>query len=152
MKYFLVFLLHFSILLHSQNNVNLDSTHFYSNLAAKNSAEDNYKSAIYYTQKAINYSEQSKDKYNQALQTFLLGKLYFELNKNEDAENFLNESIALFKKQAASIPYSDAYYFLGLAKIRKNDFTSAERFLDKSLSIRRALEIPQHDLDDPITV
>lgn len=152
MKYFLVFLLHFSILLHSQNNVNLDSTHFYSNLAAKNSTENNYKSAIYYTQKAINYSEQSQDKYNQALQTFLLGKLYFELNKNEDAENFLNESIALFKKQAASIPYSDAYYFLGLAKIRKNDFTLAERFLDKSLSIRRALEIPQHDLDDPITV
>ncbi|WP_026706887.1 ATP-binding protein [Flavobacterium frigidarium] len=152
MKYFLVFLLHFSILLHSQTNVNLDSTLFYSNLAAKNSTEDNYKSAIYYTQKAINYSEQSKDKYNQALQTFLLGKLYFELNKNEDAENFLNESIALFKKQAASIPYSDAYYFLGLAKIRKKDYTSAERFLDKSLKIRRALKIPQHDLDDAITV
>ena len=62
MKYFLVFLLHFSILLHSQTNVNLDSTRFYSNLAAKNSTEDNYKSAIYYTQKAINYSEQSKDR------------------------------------------------------------------------------------------
>lgn len=152
MKYFLVFLLHFSVLLYSQKNADVDSTSIYSKLATKNTAEDNYKNAIYYTQKAINYSEQNQDSYNQACQTFVLGKLYFDLNKNEDAENFLTESIAIFKKQAASVSYSDAYYYLGLAKIRKKDYSSAERYIDKSLAIRRALPIPNHDLDDAITV
>ena len=72
-----VFIVFFNSLLYAQDKEPVDSISFYNKTAQTNILINNYKNAIDYTQKAINYSEANSDKLNQAIQTFHLGKIYY---------------------------------------------------------------------------
>ncbi|NRS89240.1 signal transduction histidine kinase/CheY-like chemotaxis protein [Flavobacterium sp. 7E] len=142
MKCFVFFIVFFNSLLYAQDKEPVDSISFYNKAAQTNILKNNYKNAIDYTQKAINYSEANSDKLNQAIQTFHLGKIYYDLNKNNDATHFLTESITLFENFPISVGRSEAYYYLGLTKSRKGDFNTATIYFNKSEQIKRALKIP----------
>ncbi|MGO4822471.1 MULTISPECIES: ATP-binding protein [unclassified Flavobacterium] len=150
MKYFLVFIAFFNSFLYAQQKEDRDSVTYYNDLAVANILVNKYKNAIYYTQKAINFSESKGDLKNRAVQTFNLGKIYFDLKKQNDAIEFLSESITLFEKLPPSAPYANAYYYLGLSHIAKANYNAAEICLNKSQSIREELKID--DTDDLIAL
>jgi signal transduction histidine kinase/CheY-like chemotaxis protein len=145
MKYFLVYLFLFTSALFAQKKESIDSTLYYSNLANTNIVVNKYKNAIYYTQKAINYSEANTNLYQQALQTFSLGKIYYKLKKNNDAIQFITESITVFENIPLCESYATAYYYLGLCQIQDANYSAAEISLNKSKSIRKELKLPDTD-------
>ncbi|OCB76498.1 tetratricopeptide repeat-containing hybrid sensor histidine kinase/response regulator [Flavobacterium crassostreae] len=145
MNYFWAFILFFSILMHAQKKEPLDSLSFYTGLAQSSIAKNHYKNAIDYTQKAINYSESKQDSYHKAVQIFQLGKIYYDLKKNNDAADFFNQSIYLFKNLPISSTYSIVYYYLGLVKMKQQNYDVAETCFKKSLSIAKKLNITTYN-------
>lgn len=57
----------------------VDSTKYYIDLAVFNRKTDNYKSSLYFSQKAINFSSANNDKKAEALAQYSLATTYFEL-------------------------------------------------------------------------
>jgi signal transduction histidine kinase/CheY-like chemotaxis protein len=141
MKYLLVYIAFFTSHLHAQKAETVDSVLYYKNLANTNILVNKYKNAIYYTQKAIDYSEATSNTYHKAVQTFNLGKIYYDLKKNNDAIQFFTESITFFENIPLSESYANAYYYLGLAQIREANYNAAEISLNKSSSIKKELKI-----------
>jgi tetratricopeptide (TPR) repeat protein len=74
-------LLHF----YSQNKESTDSISYYTNLANVSVKENKYKDVLYFTQKAINYCDNNGKTEDQAIQTYNLGKIYYDLNRYTDA-------------------------------------------------------------------
>ncbi|WP_367757510.1 ATP-binding protein [Flavobacterium sp. WC2430] len=145
MKYFLVYLVFFNSLLYSQTNESKDSIEFYTNLAHENIKNNKYKNALFYTQKAINFSETSGSIIDQANQTFKLGEIYYTLKKYNDAIEIFSESIALFETTKPTLSYANTYYYLGLSHIGKSNYSAAEICFNKAQSIYKALKIDDYD-------
>ena len=66
MKYFLLFTVFFHSLLYSQIENKVDSVTYYSKLASENIKNNNYKEALLYTQKSIDYCKKNKNTEAQA--------------------------------------------------------------------------------------
>ena len=125
MKTFLLFFILISTLSFSQKKkaVNkIDSVAYYSNLRDSNVKANKYKDALLYTQKAISYSKNNNLIESQAIQTFFLGKLYYDVKKYDDAIKSFNNSIALFKNLVPSSIQASAYYHLGMCYMQKRSF------------------------------
>lgn len=118
-----------------------DSIFYYSHLSEIKSKQNNYKEALLYTQKAIHFAKQTKQKESQAIQTFKLGKLYFEVKKYDDAINFFNKSASLSKQFEASTTQATTNYYLGLCYIKKEQFKEAELCFNKAEFIYKTLKI-----------
>lgn len=140
MKYLLVFIIFFNSLLYSQNKENADSTTYYSNLADSNIKENNYKNALLYTQKAINYCVENNQIDNQGIQTYKLGKIYFAVKKYDDAREAFSESISLLENLKSSAVYADLYYHLGLTYIHNKNYKAAEICFDKAQEINNEIQ------------
>ncbi|SEG48836.1 tetratricopeptide repeat-containing hybrid sensor histidine kinase/response regulator [Flavobacterium urumqiense] len=135
MKYFFVFIFFCNSFLYSQTNEKTDSIQYYLNLSNLNIKEDSYKKALFYTQKAINYSKVTRNIEAQADQTFRLGKIYFDLKKYNDAIKTFHNSIEFYKKLEPSSNYAYCIYYLGLSYIEKKDFNDAEISFNNTKSI-----------------
>lgn len=135
MKYFFVFIFFCNSFLYSQTNEKTDSIQYYLNLSNLNIKEDSYKKALFYTQKAINYSKVTRNIQAQADQTFRLGKIYFDLKKYNDAIKTFHNSIEFYKKLEPSSNYAYCNYYLGLSYIEKKDFNDAEISFNNTKSI-----------------
>ena len=135
MKYFFVFIFFCNSFLYSQTNEKTDSIQYYLNLSNLNIKEDSYKKALFYTQKAINYSKATRNIEAQADQTFRLGKIYFDLKKYNDAIKTFHNSIEFYKKLEPSSNYAYCNYYLGLSYIEKKDFNDAEISFNNTKSI-----------------
>lgn len=142
MKYLLVFIIFFNSLLYSQKMENTDSIAYYSTLADSNIKENEYKNALFYAQKAINYSVENNQTDRQGIQTYKLGKIYFAVKKYDDAKEAFSESISLLENLKTSATYADLYYYLGLTHINKKKHKAAEICFDKAQEINRELQIP----------
>jgi signal transduction histidine kinase len=126
MKYFFVFIFFCNSFLYSQTNEKIDSLSYYSNLSNSNIKADKYKKALFYTQKAINYSLETRNIAGQADQTYRLGKIYFDLKKYNDAIKTFHKSIEFYKELEPNSNYAYCNYYLGLSYIEKRNFNAAE--------------------------
>jgi signal transduction histidine kinase/CheY-like chemotaxis protein len=144
MKYIFVFIFFFNSFLYSQTNEKTDSIAYYSGLSNSNLKVNKYKNALFYTQKAINYSKSIRNIPEEAYQTFRLGKIYYDLKKHNDAILTFHKSIALYKNLNPSISngYGYTYYYLGICYIEKSNFADAEIYLDEAKFIFDKLKTP----------
>lgn len=126
MKYFFVFIFFCNSFLYSQTNEKIDSLSYYSNLSNSNIKADKYKKALFYTQKAINYSLETRNIEGQAYQSYRLGKIYFDLKKYNDAIKTFHKSIEFYKELEPNSNYAYCNYYLGLSYIEKRNFNAAE--------------------------
>jgi tetratricopeptide (TPR) repeat protein len=97
---FMFLLLHF----YSQNKESTDSISYYTNLANVSVKENKYKDVLYFTQKAINYCDNNGKTEDQAIQTYNLGKIYYDLNRYTDARESFTESTSLFQSLQFNLP------------------------------------------------
>lgn len=141
MKSIGVFIIFFSSFLYAQKKEIKDSTAYYNNLANSNIQINKFKNALFYTQKAIDYAEENSLVEAQATQTLYLGKIYFDLEKNNDAIETFSKSIALFESIAPSATYAQAYYYLGLTEMQKLNYKEAEIYFNRSKVIYKLLKI-----------
>ncbi|CAM3058555.1 tetratricopeptide repeat-containing hybrid sensor histidine kinase/response regulator [Flavobacterium frigoris] len=146
MRYLLVYMFFISSFLYSQKKESTDSISYYTNQANSNIRENKYKNALCFTQKAITYCDKNGKIEAQAIQTYNLGKIYYDLNKYSDASENFTESITLFE----SLPHNTAqsansYYYLSLSLVATKNYKAAEAALTKALTIYKELNI---DTDD----
>jgi len=141
MKYFLFFIIFFNSLLYSQKRDKIDSITYYTNLAEVSLKNNQYKDVLSYTQKSINFCKLNNKKEAQATQTYILGKIYFDLKKYNDAIEILNKSLLLFKKNESTATVANANYYLGLAYLEKNKYNLAETCFNKTKEIQKRLKI-----------
>lgn len=147
MRYLLVFMFFIHSFLYSQKKVDTDSISHYTEQANSSIKENKYKNALFFTQKAINYCEVHHKKEAQALQTFNLGKIYYDLSKYSDANESFTESISLFEGLPPSTQVANSYYYLSLSSIGTKNYKAAENSLNKALSIYKTLNIqPNEDI------
>ncbi len=145
MKYLLVVIIFFNSFLYSQKKETLDSLSYYTNLVNANIKGNNYKNALYFTQKAILFCQSNCKKIDQATQIFKLGKIYFDLNKNNDAIEKFSESITIFETLEPIPNYAKAYYYLGIVHLNKGNYASAEICFNKAQAIYNELKIEDTD-------
>ncbi len=142
MKYAFVFIFFFNSFLYSQSHEKTDSIAYYGSLRNANLKANKYKNALFYTQKAIHYSQSIRNVPEQAYQTFRLGKIYYDLKKYNDAIQTLHKSITLYKDLNPTSNYGAAYYYLSLCYIEKSNFADAEVYLNEAKSIFEKLKTP----------
>jgi tetratricopeptide (TPR) repeat protein len=107
-------LLHF----YSQNKESTDSISYYTNLANVSVKENKYKDVLYFTQKAINYCDNNGKTEDQAIQTYNLGKIYYDLNRYTDARESL-QKVLLFHSLPPTVQSANTYYYLSLSNSGK---------------------------------
>ncbi|MFV8342214.1 ATP-binding protein [Flavobacterium sp. XS2P39] len=141
MKYLFIFIFFLHSFLYSQTNEKTDSIAYYSTLSSTNIVNNKYKNALYYTQKAINYSKAIRNAQAQANQTYNLGKIYFDSKKYNDAIENFHRSITLYKNLNPNTSYAYCYYYLGLAYMEKSNFADAEICFKETQSLFEELKI-----------
>lgn len=143
MKYFLLFIVFFHSLLYSQIENKADSVNYYSILASENIKNNNYKKALSFTQKSIEYCRKTKNIQAEAIETFNLGKIYFDLNLHNDAIELLGKSIVLFNKisKKPNSIVAKAYYYISLSCVEKKNYILAESSILKTEEIQKKLKI-----------
>src|SRR6478735_6249731 len=142
MKHFLLFIVFFHSLLYSQTESKVDSIAYYSRLANENIKNNNYKEAVSYIQKSIDYCKKTKKTEAEAIQTYSLGKIYFDLNLHNDAIELFNKSIVLFNsisKGNNNKTVAEAYYYLSLSCLLKKKYLIAETSILKVEEIQKKL-------------
>ncbi|MFV8326094.1 ATP-binding protein [Flavobacterium sp. ZS1P14] len=141
MKYLFIFIFFLNSVLYSQTNEKTDSISYYGNLSKANILDNKYKNALFYTQKAISYSKDIRNTLAQTNQTYLLGKIYYDLKKYNDAIETFHKSITLYKNLHPTAVYAYSYYYLGVCYIAKANFADAKICFDQSQSIFDELKI-----------
>lgn len=144
MRILLLFFILINNFLYSQRNNSIgkiDSVAYYSNFRNSSISANKYKDALYYTQKAINYSQGKFKIEEEAIQTYNLGKIYYDVKKYDDAIKILNKSINLFKALRPSSTFASAYYFLGVSYLKKNNVSNAQICIEKAQTLYHKLEI-----------
>lgn len=142
MKHFFFFIIFSSSFLYSQSHEKTDSIAYYSNLSDSNIKTNKYKNALYYTQRAINYSRVNHKTEVQAIQTYKLGKIYYDLKKYNDAIKIFHKCLLLYKTLPPSATYASTYYYLGICYMKNKNYADAEICFDKAKSINDSLKIP----------
>nr|WP_314897138.1 ATP-binding protein [uncultured Flavobacterium sp.] len=141
MKYLFIFIFFLNSFLYSQTNEKTDSIPYYNNLSSSNILNNKYKNALFYTQKAINYSKAIRNTQAQANQIYNLGKIYFDLKKYNDAIETFHKSITLNKNLKPTATYAYSYYYLGVCYIEKSNFADAGVCFNETQSLFDALKI-----------
>jgi signal transduction histidine kinase/ActR/RegA family two-component response regulator len=143
MKHFLLFIFFFHSLLYSQRTRTVDSTSYYSHLATKNTNKNNYKEALYFSQKAIDFCKKTNNTEAEATQRYKLGKIYFDLKLHNDAIEILDNCIQLFDSISTkpNQKVATAYYYMSLSYMAKKNYALAENCIANSSAIRSKLGI-----------
>lgn len=148
MKFLTAFFIFFSSLSFFQKSNatgKVDSVAYYGNLANSNKIENKYRNALYYTQKAINYSKEKHKIEDQAIQNFNLGKLYFDVKKYDEAINAFNKSIALSNVLKPSPKQAYSHYYIGICLIQEKEYSKAKISIDRAKSLFKTLKITNAD-------
>ena len=141
--------LYFFILLHTLTfsqakgtKVEIDSVKYYLELSLFNEKDNNYKNALYYTQRAIDYAHLTKNTSEEAKSYATLGHIYFELNKYDDAIENFKKSGLLYNKLNPSSEQAYNYYQLGMCFMEIENFTKAESYFDQAKLIYTTIKLP----------
>ena len=117
----------FSVLSFSQPKAEkIDSVATYLQLAAFDIKVNNYISALDHTQKAINYATAKNDIEDQAKSFALLGDLYFQIKKYEDAFDGYEYASKLYASLPPSSSQALVHYKKGLCYMQKKQYAMAE--------------------------
>jgi signal transduction histidine kinase/tetratricopeptide (TPR) repeat protein len=141
MKNSWIFILFIGSFLYAQNKEAKDSVIYYHDLATTNIQLSKFKNALFYTQKGIDYADESNQLEAQATETLHIGKIYFDLQKYDDAIESLTKSISLFESLTLTVQSAEAHYYVGLAEMQKGNYGAAKNYFNKALSISKLLKI-----------
>jgi tetratricopeptide (TPR) repeat protein len=125
--------------LYSQNKESTDSISYYTNLECQCQRKQ-IQDVLYFTQKAINYCDNNGKTEDQAIQTYNLGKIYYDLNRYTDARESFTESTSLFQSLTPTVQSANTYYYLSFPIVEKK-YKAAEISLNKSIAIYKELNI-----------
>ncbi|MEK8179608.1 ATP-binding protein [Flavobacterium buctense] len=146
----LLFILLFQTLGFSQRKVAIspaDSTAYYIDLANFNKKINNYKSSLYFSQKAINYAQLKGNTQQKSDALYSLGTTYFELKKYEDAVEVFSKCAALLSSIPPSSQQAICYYNMGMCYMNLDEFAKAELNFNKSQAVYNILKI---DASEPL--
>lgn len=127
----------------------VDSTKYYIDLAVFNRKTDNYKSSLYFSQKAIDFSKANNNKKSEALAQYSLATTYYELKKYEDAIDVFEKCIKLLSAFPPTTQQAICYYDIGMCYMNVDEFKKAEIFFNKSQSVYSLLKI---DASEPLNL
>ncbi|TBX69956.1 response regulator [Flavobacterium silvisoli] len=119
----------------------IDSTAYYIQLANFNKKTNNYKFSLAFIQKAFNYAKSHDDIKGKAESLFLLGTIYFELKKTNDAVETFTKSAGYYSQLPPTADYALCYYNIGLCFMNLEEFDKAENNFEKAQSIYDSLKI-----------
>ena len=113
-----------------------DSIDYYLEIAIFNKEDKkSFNKAIVYTEKAIEFAKMHTDKSKLANCYLILGGIYQDLQKNDEAiENYIR-SINLYSKDNPNSNLALAYYNLGKCYLEKNKADLSEIYFKKSASL-----------------
>ncbi|MDY0090596.1 MAG: response regulator [Flavobacteriaceae bacterium] len=147
MKHLIILFILYSVSLQSQNNITqnvvVDSTSYFIELANFHKKNNNYRSSMDNIQKAIDFAEKKGDLNDKANSYLFLGNLYFDLKRFGDALETYNKCISFYSLQKPTSNMAYAYYGIGLCYIEKVEYTKAESFFKKAEEIYEIMQIPE---------
>lgn len=144
MRFWQFSLLLFSVLTFSQPKAEkLDSVGSYLQMAAFDTRINNYIAALDHTQKAINYAEANGEVENQAKSYTLLGDVYFQIERYEDAFDGYSHASKLYSTLPPSSSQALVYYKKGLCYMQKKQYPQAEASFNTAKEIHNS--ISYHD-------
>jgi signal transduction histidine kinase/CheY-like chemotaxis protein len=119
-----------------------DSVDYYLEIAIFNKEDKkSYNKAIIYTEKAIDYAKNEKLEHKLGDCYLVLGRIYYDLNKLDDAiENFIR-SINIYTKKEANYNLAFAYYNLGKCYLESNKIELSEIYFKKATNIYEKLNL-----------
>lgn len=124
-RYFWIVLLVSSTMLYASTTQIIDSISIYHNLSQYNFKIHNYEKAIHFANKALKNSQTTKNIEAQIERNFVLGKLYFDLKKFNEAQNYFEHSFQLNPKSPPDFNKLKALYFVGYCEIEKKEWNKA---------------------------
>ncbi len=124
-----------------KSTVKVDSIDYYIELSNFNIKTNNYKFSLSFAQKAIDYAKKTKNKKAEARGFSLLGSLYFDLKKYDDAIESYYKSIAQYNTFSPTSQQAYAYYKLGLCFMEKGEYSKADTYFDKAKTIYSSIKI-----------
>ena len=127
-----------------ENNALSAMTH--QNLGLINSRLNNYEEAMEHMGKALAINEFNKDTLKLADAYHIMGTLYFELGKYEDAKTYLSTALAFREKLWGDNHPSVANSYNNLANVVYNlgDYDKALEYIQKALDIKKAVLCENH--------
>lgn len=133
MKKILLFLL-VSFVLFGQKKVSksIDSLSYYFEQIEYNKKANNYRNCLFYSKKAIDFSQKQNDDKALADGYYNLGLVYYDLRKQEDAIEAFVRSVAIYSTLPVSTEQAMCYYYLGMAYIKQKNTTLAEKNLNQA--------------------
>ncbi|MFN3753763.1 ATP-binding protein [Flavobacterium sp.] len=146
----LFFILLFHTLCFGQRKVittAVDSTAYYIELSHFNKKINNYKSSLFFSQKAINYAKVKGDTQQKSDALFSLGSTYFELKKYNDAVEIFAKCAALLSSIPPTSQQAICYYNMGMCYMNLDDFAKAELNFNKAQAVYNILKI---DASEPL--
>ncbi len=120
----------------------VDSIAYYIELSNFNIKTNNYKFSLNFAQKAIDYAHEVKDVKSEANANALIGGIYFELKKFDDAIESYYKSVSLYNTLKPSSQQAYCYYQLGLCFMEKENYLVADNNFDKAKTIFQTIKIP----------
>ena len=142
----LIFAMLFSTFLVAQRaqkkSVKTDSISYYTELSQFNIKTNNYKFSLSFAQKAIDYAHKLNDVKAEAYSNALIGGIYFELKKYDDAIESYYKSVSLYNTLKPSSQQAFCYYQLGLCFMEKGNYLVAENNFEKAKTIFLTIKIP----------
>ncbi len=146
MKHFLLFLFFLSSLSFAQKkekkSTKVDSVAYYIELSNFNIKTNNYKFSLNFAQKAIDYAHEAKNIKSEAYANSLIGGIYYELKKYDDAIESYYKSVSLYNTLKPSSQQAYCYYQLGLCFMEKESYLVAENNFEKAKTIFQTIKIP----------
>lgn len=117
-----------------------DSTDYYLELGLFNKEDKkSYKSAIEFTEKAINYAKAKKVKTKLADAYLQLGNIYYYLEKNNLAIDYFIRAVNTYNKKEPNTNMALSYYGLGKCYLKKDNVTVAEIYFEKAALLYKNL-------------
>lgn len=139
---FIVIIL-FSLSIFSQNESQfakkIDSVYFYTETATFYKNNKTFDKALENINKAILYSQNSKNNTNLANSYFNLGLIYIDLKKHDEAIEIFLRSISILNTLEPNSKLALSYYNLGVCYMQKNNFNKAESYFDKANSVYESI-------------
>ncbi len=126
----------------SKKSTKVDSINYYLELSNFNIKTNNYKFSLNFAQKAIDFAHEQKDIKSEAYSNSLIGGIYFELKKYDDAIESYYKSVSLYNTLKPSSQQAYCYYQLGLCFMEKGNYLVAENNFEKAKTIFLTIKIP----------
>lgn len=146
MKYPIFILLFLSSIAFAQKKADksakVDSVAYYVELSNFNLKTNNYKYSLDFAQKAIDYAHAVNDVKSEAYANSLIGGIYFDLKKYDDAIDSYYKSVSMYNTLKPSSQQAYCYYQLGLCFMEKENYVVAENNFEKAKTIYQTIKIP----------